>query len=379
MKLKIVAILLCLLMLTFGSGLVYAVVTTDVINHFETGVVDIDLHEYQIVDGVEVDWQNGPVVLPGMTVSKIARITNKANDCWVRAKIDFRGTEYFDESNLVGISDKWIKADDGYWYYKEILSQDEVADIFTGVSVPVDLPQEDTENLKFYLDVSVDAIQSKNFTPLFNMSEPWGDVDIKKLDKSEYNISVFEPGETSFAITYQGDVKRLVKNADDFFVNFPYLMPGDTYSDSVLIENDNSEDIKIYFKTEDMDVNAEILDKISLKITTIIDGKETVVYDGDLRANKLNTAVMLGVIQKSETGEFKFEISVPAELDNAYTVQNSAVKWIFSADDGRLSNNVQTGDMSVLFMSICTAGFFGCGFAFLYVYFVLRKREQERG
>ena len=132
-KRKLLIILLCLSMLVCGSGFVYGMTTTSVINEFETGIVDIELDEYQKVGDVEEPWVDNPTILPGDVVSKIPRIDNPGNDCYVRVKITFWDTDQLDEDDLFGISDKWVKADDGYWYYTEILPHGKTVDIFEGI------------------------------------------------------------------------------------------------------------------------------------------------------------------------------------------------------------------------------------------------------
>ena len=54
---------------------IYAMSVIGVTNHFETGIVDIRLEEYQLDEmGREVAWQNKENILPGDTFSKIPRI-----------------------------------------------------------------------------------------------------------------------------------------------------------------------------------------------------------------------------------------------------------------------------------------------------------------
>lgn len=68
----------CLLtVLLFGILTIQAMTETRVTNPVHTGVVDIDLSEYQVNEkGEEELWQDNPTVLPGMTISKIPRISN---------------------------------------------------------------------------------------------------------------------------------------------------------------------------------------------------------------------------------------------------------------------------------------------------------------
>ena len=392
-KRKLIVILLCLSMLVCGSGLIYGMATTSVINEFETGIVDIGLNEYQIVDGKEEDWSDGPLIMPGDTVSKIPRIDNDGNDCYVRVKITFRDTDVLNETDLFGIDSKWVKADDGYWYYTDILPHGETVDVFAGLFIPTDFPQDCSGDV-FYIDIDADAIQSKNFEPDFESANPWGNIEILECEKEgQYDISTFKPSDDrAFEIVYLGDVDKLVKNEDDFFVNFPYLMPGDTYSDSVVLENDSDDDITMYFHTEAID-DSELLEKIQLKITTVIDGKTVVVYEGPLQAEDLQSDIALGVIPAGDSGEFKFEINVPAELNNKYTIMSSEVKWVFYTElpdgtdptepDGTdptdptepdvPSHRPQTGNMDVMWMWIFFWGFLFSGIGLIYMFFAGRK------
>ena len=322
------------------TGAIYGLTSVDVTNHFETGIVDIDLEEFQIIDGREMAWEDNPTIWPGDVISKIPRVFNSGNDCYIRAKITFRGTEYLDESDLQGIGEKWIKADDGYYYYTDILPHGENVDIFQAVSIPEELPEE-AEGKTFYINIDVDAIQSKNFTPDFEVAAPWGAVEILKNEKGNYDVSTFKQSDSqSFEIVYQADAKKLTKNADDFFVNFPYLMPGDTYSDSVKLENTGSEPILLHFRSNAED-DSELLDKIRLKITSVIDGKTEVFYEGSLRAAGLAKDSILGTIPADSAGEFNFEIYVPHELNNPYSISSSRVQWIFSTE---VIENPKTGD-----------------------------------
>lgn len=377
-KKKMLIIFLSLSIAVFSCGLIYGMVSVEITNEFETGIVDIRIEEYQKINNQEILWEDNPVVLPGNTISKIPRIYNDGNDCYVRTKITFRGIPELNETNLIGISDNWLRADDGYYYYTEILPHGEDVDIFEALYIPDDFSQENEEK-EFYIDIDADAIQSKNFEPEFTLAKPWGDIEILECGKEgQYDISSFKQSDNqSFSITYQGDVKKLIKNADDFFVNFPYLMPGDTYSDKLELINDSKNAIKLYFRSKATD-ESELLDKIQLKITTEINGKTKVFYNGNLRAEDLNEDVILGVIPKNKEGSFKFEIYVPHELNNQYTISSSFVKWIFSTEpipEPVNGGNPKTGDD---FNFVLWGSVFGLSLSgFMIILFLKKKDEKE--
>ena len=381
MKRKVLVVFLSLSIAVLSCGLIYGMVSVEVTNEFETGIVDIRIEEYQRRNEKETLWEDNPVILPGDTVSKIPRIFNDGNDCYVRAKITFQGITELDESNLLGISDKWVKADDGYYYYTKILPHGEDVDIFEALYIPDDFSQANEEK-QFSIDIDADAIQSINFEPEFSMAQPWGSVEILDCGKEgQYDVSTFKKTDNqNFSVTYQGDVNKLVKNRDNFFVNFPYLMPGDTYNDTLDLVNNSKKDIKIYFRSKATDTSA-LLDKIQLKITTVIDGKTKVFYSGDLRAEKLNEDIVLGVIPKNKEGSFHFEVHVPPELNNQYTISSSLVKWIFSTepipDDP--FDSPKTGDDShvMLWGTITIVSLIGL--VWVSILMIKDKKEREKG
>ena len=139
---------------------------------FEKGIVDIEIREFQIVNGKEVAWKDNPTVLPGDYLSKIPRIYNCGVDCYVRVKITFREPEVFSEEQLFGMSDEWIKGDDGYYYYKEILKTGKTIDVFQGLEIQKNL-SEDMSEKTFHIDIDAEAIQSTNFAPDFESEDPW--------------------------------------------------------------------------------------------------------------------------------------------------------------------------------------------------------------
>lgn len=375
---KLIIFLLCLSFLFCSTGVtILAMPKVSVDNHFTTGIVDIELEEYEIKEGKEIPYENNKQVLPGKTISKIPRIENDGNDCWIRVKPTFKNIEHLDDSNIFGISDEWVKVND-YYYYKNILKTDETVDFFQGLKIPTDFPQE-LEDSSFQVVIDVDAIQSKNFNPDFNSSNPWGDVEILLCNKDKnYNVSSFKKSDNlKFEVEYQGSSGELVKNKEDFFLNFPVLMPGDEYSDKISLKNTSNNDIKLYFDSDILE-NKDILEKIQLKIETDINGKQETIYQGALNSDINNK--LLGEIKANTEDEFKFTITVPPELNNDYTLLDGKVRWIFSTEliekpnktDGN-ANPVKTDDTQFLGLFFILLGFS----SFSMVLYIKKKEGKD--
>lgn len=110
-----------------------------VTNHISVGDINISLRELEKKDGREMKYQDRRIVLPGDEISKIPRITNHSEPCWVRVKIsytdDLEGLDGLDDRNLTGMSPRWIRKGE-YFYYTRKLEQGDSVDIFAGVTVP---------------------------------------------------------------------------------------------------------------------------------------------------------------------------------------------------------------------------------------------------
>ena len=364
-------LLMTVLMCTGG---IYGMEKLEITSHFETGIVDIALKEYAMQGDREVAWTDNPLVLPADEISKIPRIENQGCACYVRAKINIRNIDGIAEEFLIGVSKDWIVGDDGYFYYEKSLAPKETVDIFQGVKIPekgtVGLitymrtdstrisdvaraaAKEQIENIygkQFYMDVRVDAIQSKNFTPQFSTAAPWGNVkEISAAKAGSYEVRTYRgTNEDGFKIKYEADAKKLISNSTDFFEKIPPMMPGDRYRDCVQILNQSEQPLYLYFRSVASAEN-ELNQKIRLKIESNIHGVDQVIYEGSLGEATLLQELLLGKMPEGAEGELWFELQVPESLRNEYALQNSQITWIFSTKSVEEPKweMIKTGDFS---------------------------------
>lgn len=339
-------ILSCFLAVFVLKENVYAAGWAEVLNGFETGIVDIEITEYQEIDGNEILWEDDQEIMPGKVISKIPRIRNNGCECYIRAGIQPSEYDSGLEEYIFGMSSQWIKAEDGYFYYQEPLKKDMEVELFKGVKIPENFSQ-DYEGAELHLAINVDAIQSKNFVPDFAADSPWGTVTIvKSKSNGDYTIASYQNIERqTLKVEYQGESGSLITNENDFFVNFPVLMPGDEYSDSAVLENDGEKDMDLYFCTEILE-ESPLLDEIMLEITVAVKGESRKVYQGNIRAEELSSGQILCVLPPGSTGNLGFRISVPEEMDNRYADLESCVKWVFTTEEKKTVPTItpKTGD-----------------------------------
>lgn len=142
-------------------------------NVITSGYIDIELEEWSEPPSKNNDgipFENVSGVMPGAEISKIVTVKNIGNaDAFIRIKVDLdvalasnvSGTPNL---NLVYIdynTKDWTEKD-GYWYYNEVLSTDEITSpLFTTVKFDEGMGNM-YQNSIAYVDVSAQAVQCAN-------------------------------------------------------------------------------------------------------------------------------------------------------------------------------------------------------------------------
>lgn len=305
-----------------------------VTNHISTGDINIALRELEKKNGKEVLYRDQKQILPGDQISKIPRIINQSEPCWVRVRITYtdnlENRKGLDDGNLTGMSAQWVKRGK-YFYYTKRLEQGEHTDVFTGVKVPGEWT-EPYENKQLGITIVADAIQAANFQPDFQAMSPWGNQEILRCVHDTNGRVVKRKSQVRLRVVFEGNAHKLIASPEDFFAGFPTAMPGDVLQDSVEVRNTTENTAEIFFRTspECKSVkDQEFLKKIKLDIS--MNGKK--LYSGDLLAVSLNRGVSLGVFAPGKAGKLEFQVSIPKELNNEYALRNGDVKWIFSVEE----------------------------------------------
>jgi len=369
------AIISAIAVLLVCSGtLIWARPFAVVNNSFDTGVVSIEMRQFELNErGQEIRAEDKPLmILPGVNLSRISRVYNQGHDCYIRVRPEFQGTEQLDDSCFVGVSEDWIKGEDGYFYYQRVLPADQSVVFCDGISVPEDFGDEDAGK-NITLTVQVDAIQSRNMALRMDEHCPWGMVEIAESRmEGGAVVNTFRcQTDQNFVVEYQGEAVKLIVNEENFFGNLPELMPGDEFTDGAKLVNNGKYPVRLFFKCI-VDDATDITDKIHLLIETEVGGETTVKYDGPMRAEALSMDTLLMTIPAESVGKMVFSVFVPTHLDNAYALQNKTVKWIFSTEEIKPAmEGVETGDQRQLGGYMILAG--------LSLGFAVRMLQRKRG
>lgn len=306
--------------------------TVSVRNYISTGDINIGIQEYEMKDGKESLYTDpdGRLVLPSQRISKIPRITNYAQPCYVRVKIACTGeTSVLSEQDISGMPEEWIRAGE-YYYLTEPLDMGESVDVFQTVTIPEKWTEASSDQ-RLGITISAEAIQSDNFTPDFQSEQPWGDQKTE-ICVHEQNGMVTDVQKTyqTMMVSYEGAARNLVAVPEDFFINLGTAMPGDSLSDTAAIRNTTDTEAEFFFHTEIPEELTEAERELMEQFRLVIRQEGTTLYTGTLGAQDLQYPVSLGRYQPGEKGSIHFTLTLPAELDNAYARRETSVNWVFS-------------------------------------------------
>lgn len=346
-----------MLFLLISIAGIYGRSMTSVTNEVETGIVKIDLSEYQrSEDGSLEEWEDNPLIMPGADISKIPVVTNLGVNCYVRIRLDFEEMAGLDADCLYGLNDELVYHEDGFYYLHRALDEGETFTVFEGLLIPEEFSQENEEaELTFF--IQADAIQERNVAADFESAMPWGIVTIEEQEMenglSVRSVSVSD----ALVLNYQAEAKALMINAGDLFEAFDTLLPGDVHRESVALCNSAEREMRLYFasRTED---ESELIENIRLQIKVQVGEQVTFHYDGSLKGEELQKEVLLAKIPAGGEGVMEFSLTVPAELGNAYSQQKSAVTWIFSTEEIPEHAAPYTGDnvaIGGIILAMCAA------------------------
>lgn len=306
MKKKIYGMLVAASMLMLALG-----TTVEAVNDPQiTGILESS--KVQIKVDIEGDEKN---VVTGENIEKEVYITNLGTECYIRITPQFSKNER-DLANLVlGVSESWINLN-GVYYYTVSLPENERIRFCTGVEIPTTAEGGDID-----FGIKAEAIQSANFNPDFESSNPWGDVDILSArdENKEYEINSVDRdtkgnrGE-GLEIYYNEDAKQMISNFDEIFSSVPNLHPGDSFTEVIELQNP-TESEKIFY-IADMTDESELLKHIEVEVSAEISGEMKNLYKGTLADDKNGEYLEVGTMAPGEGGKLIVEVSMGEDAGN---------------------------------------------------------------
>ena len=186
-------------------------------------------------------------------------------------------------------------------------------------------------------------------------------------------------------VTYDGNAKDFIfapgseYSPTDLFADFKNLMPGDSVSQKITIDNDISKEvkIKIYMRSLGADQQSqEFLSQLSL--TVVQDGKTNLFDAPASETAQLTDWVYLGTLYSGGKIDLDVTVSVPITLGNDFQDAVGKLTWEFMAEElpVETTDPRPTGDNSNIYVAMTVMAVSAA--ALTVVLALKKKKEQEQ-
>ena len=186
-------------------------------------------------------------------------------------------------------------------------------------------------------------------------------------------------------VTYDGNAKDFIfapgseYSPTDLFADFKNLMPGDSVSQKITIDNDISKEvkIKIYMRSLGADQQSqEFLSQLSL--TVVQDGKTNLFDAPASETAQLTDWVYLGTLYSGGKIDLDVTVSVPITLDNDFQDAVGKLTWEFMVEElpVETTDPRPTGDNSNIYVAMTVMSVSAA--ALSVVLALKKKKEQEQ-
>ena len=199
------------------------------------------------------------------------------------------------------------------------------------------------------------------------------------------------------SVTYEGGAENFVflsgsgYTDTDLFDGFKGVMPGDTRTETIVIQNKNasSDYVRIYMRAA---VHDNVVNPMSEKVAaeeaylgdmigflsqlsmTVRQGEKVLYNASPNELGGLAENVLLGEFNPEEKTELAVELHVPIELGNEYANRVGEVDWVFVVEELNNQDAPVTGDS----MNIALyAGVFVAALAVMLIVFISSKKRNR--
>lgn len=181
------------------------------------------------------------------------------------------------------------------------------------------------------------------------------------------------------AVNYEGGAEKFVfipgseYSDSDLFENFKDVLPGDTLTQTIRVQNDTDKQVRIYLRAEPVeDMYEDFLSQLNM----VVECKDKEIFDAEpSKTAQLTNNTLLGTFKKAGSTELTLTLTVPAEMGNQYMGAIGVVPWTFMVEEIPEDPSVHTGDWFQAGLWIGAAALLAAAVIVLIV--LQRKRRKE--
>ncbi|MGN0745862.1 MAG: hypothetical protein ACI4ML_04225 [Aristaeellaceae bacterium] len=180
------------------------------------------------------------------------------------------------------------------------------------------------------------------------------------------------------SVTYEGGAEKFVflpgseESDSDLFENFKNVLPGDTITQTIRVQNATDKQVRIYLRAEPVsDIHREFLSQLSLTV----DCKNKEIFDAaPSETAQLTNMTLLGTFKKAGSTDLVVTLTVPESLSNQYMGAMGVVPWTFLVEEIPEDPTPHTGDWFQAGLWIGAAALLA---AAVIVLIVLQRRRRK--
>ena len=186
-------------------------------------------------------------------------------------------------------------------------------------------------------------------------------------------------------VTYDGNAKDFIfapgseYSPTDLFADFKNLMPGDSVSQKITIDNDISKEVKIKIYMRSLGADQQSQEFLSqLNLTVVQDGKTNLFDAPASETAQLTDWVYLGTLYSGGKIDLDVTVSVPITLGNDFQDAVGKLTWEFMVEElpVETTDPRPTGDNSNIYVAMTVMSVSAA--ALSVVLALKKKKEQEQ-
>ena len=199
---------------------------------------------------------------------------------------------------------------------------------------------------------------------------------------------VFSFGTTAFAngtVTYNADAEKFffAPGAEDsltsLFENFLNVMPGDTLTESIVIKNEISNQVKVKVYMRSLGAQEDTNEFLSQMNLTVTQTDDSILFDAPAdQTAQLTDWVYLGTVYSGGEINLDVTLEVPITMGDDFQHQIGYIDWEFKIEEFPIEPTdpaPDTGDSSDILLY---AGIMGGSLVLVVVLLLVGKKRKEK-